>query len=543
MKFSVELRGICVVWVGALTGCAAMTPRRPQAHAAAPTTAAITAPMEDALPWSPLNAETFARARAEGRIVLIDGSAEWCHWCHVMDATTYRDPEVRKLLAERFLPVKVDIDSRPDFEERYHDWGWPATVLMTPYAEEIGKFKGYMPPAQFLDVLRAAASAPAPAPAIEGAGKATAMQPGPWTEGQLAEVGVRAQKQLDALWDEKQGSWGDEQKVPLYWDNAWTLAEARRGDARARKRALFTLAQQRSIVDPVWGGICQYSTDGDWLHPHFEKLAAYQAGAIDNYATAYDLTGDAAWLGTAQQVRSFVDRFLTGPDGGFYTTMDADLNAHDPAKPFVSGHDYYAKDDAARRALGIPRVDTHEYGRENGLLVAAYATLGQLGHDPAAIAAAERAARAILASHATKLGGITHDADGDATVLYLADNAAFGLGLTRLYEATRSPVYLEAAERIAGFLLQELQDPSGGFLASTPDPTAVGVLAARRRPFEDNVMAIRFLARLSRVAPADAYKLAIGKALAVVGTREAIEDRGRMLGDLLLALDESKYLR
>src|ERR1700679_3156872 len=83
------------------------------------------------LPWSALNAETFARARAEGRIVLIDGSAGWCHWCRVMDATTYRDPAVRKLLAERFLPVKVDVDASPDFEARYRNWGWPATVLMT----------------------------------------------------------------------------------------------------------------------------------------------------------------------------------------------------------------------------------------------------------------------------------------------------------------------------------------------------------------------------------------------------------------------------
>jgi uncharacterized protein len=117
----------------------------------------------DALPWSALSAETFARARAEGRIVLIDGSAGWCHWCRVMDATTYRDPAVRKLLAERFLPVKVDIDASPDFEARYHNWGWPATVLMTADAEEIGKFRGYLTAEKLLDVLQTAAGAQAAA--------------------------------------------------------------------------------------------------------------------------------------------------------------------------------------------------------------------------------------------------------------------------------------------------------------------------------------------------------------------------------------------
>jgi uncharacterized protein len=525
--------GLWVLSIAVSAGCVRPS-LRPSAHAGWIVPGQFT--------WSDLNAETFARARAEGRIVLIDGSAEWCHWCHVMDATTYSDPEVQKLLGERFLPVKVDIDERPDFEERYHDWGWPATVLMTADAEEISKFKGYMPPGKFLDVLRAAAAAPTPIP-NPGATNATAMQPGPLTEDQVTALAERTQRALEELWDPKEGSWGDVQKVPLYWDNAWTLEQARADDDIARKRALFTLDKQRKIIDPVWGGICQYSTDGDWLHPHFEKLTAYQAGAIDNYATAFALTGDPSWLATAQLVRGFVDHFMTSPEGAFYATMDADLNAHEPSKPFVPGLEYYAKDDAARRALGTPRVDEHEFGRENGLVIASYVTLGTAAHDATAIAAAERAAARILATHATRLGGIAHGGADDVRVLYLADNAAFGFALARLYEATRDPRYLESAKSIAAFLLRELQDPAGGFLASTPDPTALGVLAARRKPFEDNVMAIRFLARLSRVAPSDAYRAAIGRALAVIGTREAVDDRGRMVGDLLLAIEESKYLR
>jgi uncharacterized protein len=265
--------------------------------------------------------------------------------------------------------VKVDIDARPDFEERYHDWGWPATVLMTPEAEEIGKYRGYMPPARLLEILQAASSTSARG---DGTAKTTAAQARPPTDGELADIATATQRTLDGLWDAKEGSWGDVQKVPLYWDNAWALERARTGSETDRTRALFTLAQQRKIIDPVWGGICQYSTDGDWLHPHYEKLAAYQAGAIDNYATAFALTGDDQWLRTARLVRAFVDRFMTSPEGGFYATMDADLNAHDPEKPFVSGHEYYAKSDSERRALGIPRVDTNEYGRENGLVVATY---------------------------------------------------------------------------------------------------------------------------------------------------------------------------
>src|SRR5262249_4740725 len=150
-----------------------------------------------------------------------------------------------------------------------------------------------------------------------------------------------------------------------------------------------------------------------------------------------------------------------------------------------------------------------------------------------------------LATHADGRGGVTHDAaSGDSPPLFLADNAAFGFALVRLYGATRKPACRDAAARIAGFLVKELPDPaSRGFHASTPDHNAVGVFAARRKPFEDNAMAVRFLARMARVAPeagAEAYRAAIARAVRGVFTREAILGRGRFLGDLLLAMDEAR---
>jgi uncharacterized protein len=497
------------------------------------------------LAWAELDAATFARAVAEKRFVVIDGAAEWCHWCHVMEATTYHDPEVRKILDAKFIAVKVDVDSRPDFEERYGAWGWPATVLMTSDGREIGKYRGYLAPEKFAEILKAVVASGG---ATEAGADASARTPvEPLGEDGLAAIERWTAKELGEYWDPRQGGWGRPQKVPLAWGNAWELALAKAGDAAAKERALVALDRQRAIIDPVWGGLCQYSTDGDWLHPHYEKLMTYQAGAIDNYAAAYALTRDEAWLRTAQLVRSFVDRFMTGPDGGFYTTMDADLNAHDPAKPFVLGRDYYAKGDVERRVLGIPRVDTHEYGRENGLAIAAYVTLYEASGDRTALAAAERAAAHVLATHATESGAISHGPRDEAEtgkVVYLADNAAFGFALARLHEVTHQPEYLQAAQKIAAVLTGQLRDDrGGGFYASTPDPDAVGVFATRRKPFEDDVMAIRFLARMQRLAPSDATRDAIAHALPVVANRAAIQDRGRMIGDLLLALEETKGVR
>ena len=86
-----------------------------------------------------------ARGR-EKRLVLLDLVAVWCHWCHVMEETTYRDPEVVAQIRAHFVAVRVDQDSRPDLSNRYEDYGWPATVIFDADGHELVKFAGYIPP-------------------------------------------------------------------------------------------------------------------------------------------------------------------------------------------------------------------------------------------------------------------------------------------------------------------------------------------------------------------------------------------------------------
>jgi uncharacterized protein YyaL (SSP411 family) len=368
----------------------------------------------------------------------------------------------------------------------------------------------------------------------------------PLTPSELDAARGRVAGQLDEYWDPVQGGWGTKQKAPLAWEDAWALSRARQGDGTARERVLMTLDRQEAIIDPVWGGVCQYSTDGDWKHPHHEKLMTVQAGALANYAEAYALTREPRWLKEAQLVRGFIDHFLTGDDGAFLTTMDADLNAHEPpgsGKPYVTGDDYYAMDDAHRRALGIPRVDANAYARENGLAIDAYVTLYEASGDATALASAQKAAARVLATHGDKRGGVTHGPhDGDdGGVLYLADNATLGFGLAHLCAASHDPATLAAAQHIADFLFHDLYDArGGGFYGSTPDPGAVGVFALRRKPLEDDVMAARFLERLGKLAPDARYADAIATILAIVTRPQGVESRGRFVGDVLLAIDESR---
>jgi uncharacterized protein len=524
-------------------GCAASRPHRVAASPSSVHPAASEGAPGEPLAWAELSPETFARAKAEHRFIVLDASAAWCHWCHVMEATTYHDPGVRKILAEHFIAAKVDVDSRPDIEERYGAWGWPATVIFTADGAEVGKYKGYIDPPTFADALRRVVAHTVRVES-ESTVPATAETTAGLSEEEIAEIARFAEAELAEYWDGAQGSWGHGQKVPLYWDNAWALQRAQDGDRRARDEVLFALDQQTQIIDPVWGGIYQYSTGGDWSHPHFEKLTSFQAGALDNYAAAYSLTHDVKWLTVAKTISGFMETFMTRADGAFYATMDADLNAHDPSKPFVSGHDYYASSDARRRALGLPRIDTHDYAADNGLAIGAYVTLYEATLDPHALAVAKRAAQHIVDTHSTDRGAVTHGLAGEGARLYLADNVAFGWALMRLYEATREPVWIERATRIADFLGSDFFDEkAGGFWASNVDPSAIGVFAVRTKSFEDNVLALRFLARVAKHAPSDSPRRLIARTLRALATPDQIKERGRMLGDFLLALEETKGVR
>lgn len=509
------------------------------------------APREE-LPWATFSPETFARAARERKYIVLDGSAEWCHWCHVMEATTYHDPAVRKILDEHFIAVKVDVDSRPDVEERYGDWGWPATIVFSPDATEIGKYRGYIAPEKFTEILKEVVASKVAEKGNADATKPKAKAPkAALSEEHLAWIQHATDVELDDYWDETQGGWGRTQKAPLGYDNAWMLWRASQGDAEAKQKAIFALDQQSKLIDPVWGGIYQYSAARHWDEPHFEKLMTFQAPALDNYAAAYKLTGEPRHLARAKAMLGYLERFMKSPEGGFYTTQDADVNAHDRTKKFVNGHDYYTKNEKERLALGLPRTDTHEYGRENGMAIFAYCTMYDVTKDPTVLASAEKAAHRILATHGTPRGGITHDildAEGkNAKQLFLSDNASFGLALVRLYEVTKKDEYLKAARAIGDFMVTELTDDDGGGLfAATKDPDAVGVFARRRVPFEENVAAVRMFVRLSRaVLAADSpkYAIAIDRILRAISTPEEIKARGRMLGDYLLALEESKGIR
>jgi len=482
--------------------------------------------------WVAWSDEAFAQAKRERRFILLDCAAEWCHWCHVMDETTYVDPDLGRILSNRFVAIRVDIDARPDLAERYGNWGWPATIIFSPNAEEVGKFRGYLAPEELKSAL-ADIERTNPKESSHIAADPSAPVDA------LGWIGVRVTRDMDEWYDPDEGGWGRQQKAPLGANIELEFRRGAHGDTNAFRRAVFSLDKQRALIDPVWGGISQYSSASNWNEPHYEKLMAYQAANLEAAARGYQATSNATFLADARKIDGYLEKFFTSSNGTFFATQDADLNAHEKDKPFVDGHTYYALGDAGRRKLGIPHIDTHVYADENGLAIAALCTVYEVTHDGTILKRARRAADAILASHVATDGSVRHDADKKSGPFYLADAAAFGWGLTRLAAVTDDAKYRDGAERIALAAASNFEDiTSGAYFEHTPDENAAGVFARRHQPFVYNVVCVRFFAGLAKLNGEAIWRTRAQRILAAIATPRILDSQGRMVGDYLLALDD-----
>lgn len=490
--------------------------------------------------WSAWSAETFARAKRERRILVVEVSAAWCHWCHVMERETYADPRVAGRLAARFLPVRVDADARPDLAERYAEYHWPATVFLTPDALEVTALRGYRAPDDFLrildDVEAAVRDGRRLAPSVPPVGRGEAAAAG---AALLPALRARLAAELDATWDDAQAGWGRGQKYPYPPAILHTLLVARRSDdATARERALRTLAAAERLLDPVWGGMYQYSEGGVWDRPHFEKIASVNAGALAAFATAHRLTGDARWRRDAEDVRRYLTGMLRDPSGAFYTSQDADLGAHGDAAP-LDGHAYFALDDAGRRRLGIPRIDRAIYAQENGGFVEALCVLHEATGDPAPLREALAAARAILRTHRDPAGGLRHAAE-DRDGLHLGDQAAFGRAAVALFDATGDRAWLEEAIGLADAMRARLLDAAGGgFYVRTADPAGPGAFGEGIKPLEANAAAARFLLALHAATSRAVYRDEALRAIAAVAAPDLSARLGWRSAALLRAVEEA----
>ncbi|MEO7431277.1 MAG: DUF255 domain-containing protein [Dokdonella sp.] len=430
-------------------------------------------------------ADAFAQAKREHRFVILDLEAVWCHWCHVMDRDTYGNEKEQQAIGNHFVLLKLDQDANPDFAARYGDWGWPATIVFAEDGSEIVKRRGFIEPQRFVALLDAIVADPSPGPSVVDAAAIVAQD----TAALDAASRTRRMSDVHALFDKPHAGWGDGQRYLDVASIEWTLEDAHGRDNGAESMARQTLDANLHLIDPVWGGVYQYSIGPGWHDPHFEKIMSFQADDLRLYALAYARWKDPRYLDAAHAIERYLTTFLISPQGAFYVSQDADLSAT------VDGHAYFALDDSGRRALGMPRIDTHVYTRENAWAIAALCQVHDSLGDSYALEVARRATRWILDHRRIAGGGFRHD-ERDVAGPYLADNVAMAGALLALYRSTGEREWLTHAEATLGFIEARLHSPDAGYLSSPLAKNAVGALAQPLRQQDENIE----LARVANLA-------------------------------------------
>jgi uncharacterized protein YyaL (SSP411 family) len=464
--------------------------------------------------WQEWGPAAFDQARREGKLVLLDLTAVWCHWCHVMDETTYSDPEVIQALNSQFVAIRVDADRNPQVTDRYLVSGWPTTAVLTPEGQVLAS-QTYVPPAEFRrmlveiqDFYRKNRRAVQEKVAEQNrAVDATWKSEPPDTAGS-ATLEAQIGRTLDALRegeDKKHGGFGSSPKFHNADAVAFLFREARqRRDPGIRAVAVRAVDGAMRLEDSVWGGYFRYATKADWSAPHFEKLLSGNAEMLGSLVLAYGETGARRYRDAARRTVEYLDTWLrgrSGARGGWFGSQDADVGSHDPAAKFCAGEEYYVLGDRPRRQVGIPHVDSTIYAGANARLVSALAEGVRAGVfvapgflDPARSAldriwSEGRAPDGSLYHAITRRGGVSPD--------LLEDQALAGLACLDLYETAGDTTLLDRARALRDWIRAHLEDRvGGGFRYGLPDSDAVGRTRAGERSEGGSVLAATLFLRL-----------------------------------------------
>ncbi|MEC9367499.1 MAG: DUF255 domain-containing protein [Pseudomonadota bacterium] len=480
---------------------------------------AAVAPVRAELDWRSWSADLFDVARAENRFVILDLEAVWCHWCHVMEEKTYRDPKVVDLLKSRYLPVRVDQDANPDISSRYGDWGWPATIVFAPDGSEIVKLSGYIPPERMAAILQAIIDDPSPGPSVLPQAEITASE---------TSLLTAAQRELllsnyDAVYDETNGGWGSVHKFLHTESMDYALEAASRGDEKAARRARQTLDAALNLFDREWGGVYQYSDEVDWKSPHYEKIMSYQSSYLRHYSLAWALWGEERYQQAAKDIVRYLTGMMRDESGAFYTSQDADLDRT------VSGKTFYALPAAERAKLGMPRIDRNLYARENGWAISGLAAYHAATGDGAALKHAIQAAEWVIANRSLEGGGFAHSAN-DRGGPFLGDSLAMGQAALDLYAATGERKWFLAAARAGDFIDVNFRHATAGYMTTRTRIAEVGVFSRPVVQIEENIQLARFANMLHRYTGSEGHKAVAEHAMRFLTTNDVTSMRRFLVG-------------
>lgn len=296
--------------------------------------------------WYPWGEEAFEKAKEEDKPIFLSIGYSTCHWCHVMAHESFEDEQVAKRMNEVFVSIKVDREERPDLDNIYmtvcqmmtRSGGWPLTIIMTPERKPF--FAGtYFPKTSrfgrigLLDLItrietlwktersELLGSAEQIVAALQ---TASTDNPGEKLDKRTLE---KTYEELKGRFDKKKAGFNLAPKFPTPHNLLFLLRYWRRtGEEYALEMVTRTLDEMRrgGIYDHIGYGFHRYSTDRDWLLPHFEKMLYDNALLAFAYTEAYQATHQENYKNTVEQILRYIERDMTSPEGGFYSAEDAD---------------------------------------------------------------------------------------------------------------------------------------------------------------------------------------------------------------------------
>lgn len=522
--------------------------------------------------WYAWGDEALQQAKAENKPILLSVGYSACHWCHVMEHESFENPATAELMNRNFVNIKVDREERPDIDAIYMDavqaltgrGGWPMTVFLTP--EGLPFYGGtYFPPdnryngmPSFPQLLEALSDAYRNNPddiannveVIKSqlySGVKVPVQKGDTLEPDMLEA---AATRLNSQFDTRQGGLGGAPKFPQVMALDFALRSAiRSGDKKLLANLRLTLDKMANggIYDHLGDGFARYSTDAHWLVPHFEKMLYDNSQLSLLYLEAFQATGEDFYRQVAENTLSYVQREMTHPEGGFYSTQDADSEGEEgkffiwskkeiedilgsAAPAFIryygvselgnfEGHNilnvkeslatvaeslHLAEEDLteslarSRQKLFEVREKRIHPGRDekiltswNGLMLKSFAVAGRVLHNASYTQSAVNNAEFVL-KYLNKDGRLLRtfkdDNKGKQAKLngYLEDYAFFADGLLALYEVTFDLRWLDEAVKLADRIIDQFWEPQiQGFYDTSADHEQ---LVARPRNFMDNAI-------------------------------------------------------
>jgi uncharacterized protein YyaL (SSP411 family) len=444
--------------------------------------------------WRSWSESAFAEAREKNKPVLLAISAVWCHWCHVMDETSYSVPDIIKVINDRYVPVRVDNDERPDVNRRYNMGGWPSTVFLTPEGEIIHGGT-YVPPDQMWQAVNGVDEvwstkheeiAARVAELREQEAAAKKPKGGELSADIVDTVGALVRGQYDPQF----GGFGRAPKFPQVRLIRFLIDEYRRHGypdvAHMLHKTLSAMAAS-GMHDKIEGGFFRYATTREWEIPHYEKMLEDNAELLTAYAEAHRTFPEAGYDRVVRDVVRWMDTVLWRDDvKAFAGSQDAD-------------EVYYELDAVGREKHGAPFVDKTIYTGWNALAVSAYLAAASVLNDQGVRDRGLDVLRTIVAGMWDPSEGLAHFDRGEGPRVrdLLGDLAALLTAQLDAYETGEHAIGIVGAQRVAERMRERLEDAEAGGFFDAPERPEPGRVAMRDKPIEDNAMAAEALLRLA----------------------------------------------